>query len=298
MAEILDGNAIAASIKAEIKQKIDKARDQATENSIIYSPPCLAVVLCSDDPASEIYVRKKREACAEVGINSFLIKPFEGGIKNWFDPMGHLLSTIDYLNNDKSVHGILVQLPLPDSLNKCRIFDAINPLKDVDVFSPTNVGLLLQGRPRFVPCTPQGIQELLTRSGIRLAGKQVAVINRSDIVGKPLSALLIQDHGEANATVVTCHDQTPPSRLKQVCLSSDIIVVAVGKAGFLTEDMVPNGGIVVDVGINRVGKKIVGDVDFKAVSNKASHISPVPGGVGPMTVTMLLKNTLLASCQN
>lgn len=285
MVQILDGNAIAATIRSEIKSEISERSRTA---------PCLAVVLCSNDPASEVYVRKKQEACAEVGINSFLIKPFQGGIENWFDPMGHLISTIRWLNEDHSVHGILVQLPLPKPLETPRVFDAINPLKDVDVFSPTNVGLLLQGRPRFVPCTPQGIQELLTRSGVRIAGKQVAIINRSDIVGKPLSALLVQDHGEANATVVTCHDQTPPERLKQVCLSSDIIVVAVGKAGFLTADMVPDGAVVVDVGINRIGKKIVGDADFEAVSQKASWISPVPGGVGPMTVTMLLRNTLMA----
>lgn len=285
MTQILDGNAIAATIRSEIKSEIAQRNRMA---------PCLAVVLCSNDPASEIYVRKKQEACAEVGINSFLIKPFQGGIENWFDPMGHLISTIKWLNEDNSVHGILVQLPLPKPLESSKIFDVINPLKDVDVFSPTNVGLLLQGRPRYVPCTPQAIQELLTRSGVQIAGKQVAIINRSDIVGKPLSALLVQDHGEANATVVTCHDQTPPERLKQVCLSSDIIVVAVGKAGFLTADMVPEGAVVVDVGINRVGKKIVGDTDFEAVSQKTSWISPVPGGVGPVVVSCLLKNTILA----
>lgn len=286
MAQILDGNSIAKTIRSEIKSEIERFNA---------SPPCLAVVLCSNDPASEIYVRKKQEACAEVGINSFLIKPFQGGIENWFDPMGHLISTIEWLNQDHSVNGILVQLPLPVQLENSRVFDAINPLKDVDVFSPTNVGLLLQGRPRFVPCTPHGVQELLMRSGLQIAGRQVAIINRSDIVGKPLSALLVQDHGgKANATVVTCHDQTPPDRLKQVCLASDIIVVAVGKPGFLTADMVPDGAIVVDVGINRVGGKIVGDADFEPVSQKASWISPVPGGVGPMTVTMLLKNTLLA----
>jgi methylenetetrahydrofolate dehydrogenase (NADP+)/methenyltetrahydrofolate cyclohydrolase len=287
MVQILDGNSIAATIRSEIKEKI-------VDRSGTRTPPCLAVLLCSEDPASEIYVRKKQEACAEVGINSFLIKPFSGGIENWLSPMGHLLSTIKWLNEDASVDGILVQLPLPKQLSPQLVFDTINPLKDVDVFSPENVGLLLQGRPRFVPCTPQGIQELLIRSGVEIAGKQVAIINRSDIVGKPLSALLIQDQIEANATVVTCHDRTPPERLKQVCLSSDIIVVAVGKPGFLTADLVPEGAVVVDVGINRIGKKIVGDVDFASVSPKCSWISPVPGGVGPMTVTMLLRNTLLA----
>lgn len=282
VARILDGTRIAAQIRAEIKGEV-----------ICGPSPHLAVVLCSDDPASQVYVRKKQEACAEVGIGSFLIRPFEGGIENWPTPMAHLLSTIKYLNEDPAINGILVQLPLPAPLDHHTVFDAINPLKDVDVFSPTNVGLLLQGRPRFVPCTPRAIQQLLARSGVRITGRQVAIINRSDIVGKPLSALLIQDQVEANATVVTCHDRTPPERLKQICLSSDIIVVAVGKAGFLTPDMVPEGAVVVDVGINRVGKQIVGDVD-SGVAEKASWISPVPGGVGPLTVTMLLKNTLKA----
>lgn len=286
MVQILDGVAIAKAIRSEIQQKI-------SGRGPIGPKPCLAVVLCSDDPASEIYVNKKREACLEVGINSLLIRPFEGGIENWFDPMGHLLSTIEWLNEDRSVHGILVQLPLPSCLDQRTVFDNINPVKDVDVFSPTNVGLLLQGRPRFIPCTPQGIQELLTRSGVQIAGKQVAIINRSDIVGKPLGALLIQDHGEANATVVTCHDHTPPDRLKQVCLSSDIIVVAVGKPNFLTADMVPEGAVVVDVGINRVDKKVVGDV-HPDVHAKVAAYSPVPGGVGPCTVACLLKNTLKA----
>lgn len=298
MAQILDGNATATRIRAEIKSDVQKMVGRDLGGGYVERtghPPCLAVILCTDDPASQIYVRKKQEACTEVGINSFLIKPFEGGIHNWMSPIGHLLSTIKWLNEDNSVHGILVQLPLPKEINPTLVFDRINPLKDVDVFSPENVGLLLQGRPRFVPCTPQGVQQLLTRNGIKIAGKQVAIINRSDIVGKPLSALLIQDHGEANATVVTCHDQTPPERLKRVCLSSEIIVVAVGQPGFLTADMVPEGAVVVDVGINRLeDKRIVGDADFEAVSKKASWISPVPGGVGPMTVTMLLKNTLQA----
>lgn len=288
MAQILDGNSIAKLIRSEIKSEIEKSN----------STPCLAMVLCSNDPASKIYVQKKQEACAEVGINSFLIKPFHSGIENCVDPMKHLISTIEQLNKDNSVNGILVQLPLPYPLENSKVFDVINPLKDVDVFSPTNVGLLLQGRPRFVPCTPNGIQELLTRSGIQIAGKQVAIINRSNIVGKPLSALLVQDHSNANATVITCHDQTPPDILKQICLSSDIIVVAVGKPGFLTPNMVNSEKIVIDVGINRVttpeGKsKIIGDV-ADGVSEIVKVISPVPGGCGPMTVVSLLKNVLKA----
>ncbi len=208
----------------------------------------------------------------------------------------HLLSSIKWLNEDKSVHGILVQLPLPSFINNFEIFDKIDPLKDVDVFNPTNVGLLLQGRPRFIPCTPAGIQELLYRNSIPIEGKKVAIINRSDIVGKPLNALLIQNNQQANATVTLCHDRTPPERLKQVCLAADIIVVAVGKPNFLTADLVPEGCVVIDVGINKLpdSKKIVGDVDFEAVSQKASWITKTPGGIGPMTIAMLLKNTVLA----
>lgn len=296
MPQILDGKKISAEIRQEIKEQIERNSGKGILN-FSSKPPCLAVVLCSDDPASQIYVKKKQEACAECGITSYLIKPFEGGIDRWSNPKKHLMATIDYLNDDPSVHGVLVQLPLPEQLDAREVFDRINPLKDVDVFSPTNVGLLLQGRPRFVPCTPQGIQELLTRSGIQIAGQKVAIINRSDIIGKPLSALLVQDHGQANATVFMCHDQTPPNRLKEVCLASDIIVVAVGIPGFLTPDMVlpSRGVVVVDVGINRCSetKKIVGDVN-PDVYPKTRAFSPVPGGVGPLTISSLLKNTLKA----
>lgn len=243
-----------------------------------------------------MYVTKKRKACEEVGIESRLMKLFPGGVGGWMDPMRVLLEHLDFLNNDRTVNGILVQLPLPKGLDQYRVFDRIDPKKDVDVFHPENVGLLLQGRQRFVSCTPAGIQELLARSGVEIAGKKVCIINRSDIVGKPLNALLVQNADNANATVCLCHDYTPAARLKEVCLRSDIIVVAVGKPNFLTADMVPEGAVVVDVGINRAPgqKKIVGDCDFDAVSEKASYISPVPGGVGPMTVAMLLKNTLMA----
>jgi methylenetetrahydrofolate dehydrogenase (NADP+)/methenyltetrahydrofolate cyclohydrolase len=301
-ASILDGIKISAQIRGEIKDKIDK-RSKAQPfryGALLIRPaPVLAMVLCTDDPASEIYVRRKREACEEVGITSYVLKPFEGGVSRWSNPMGHLLSTIDYLNNDKSINGILVQLPLPDKIDARRVFDAIDPGKDVDVLSPTNLGLLLQGRPRFVPCTPAGVQEILTRSGVTISGKKVCIINRSEIVGKPLHALLIQNNERANATVTLCHDHTPPARLKEVCLSSDIIVVAVGKPGFLTADMVATGSVVVDVGINRVpdSNKIVGDVDFESVSKNASWISPVPGGIGPLTVCMLMRNTLQAQIE-
>lgn len=306
-AKLLDGNETSAEIRAGIKAQLEKRREAGTflktpntHGVPIYTgpigPPCLAVVLCTEDPASSLYVKRKQDACKEVGITSYLVRPFEGGIENWTRPKDHLLATIDYLNRDSSVHGVLVQLPLPKGIDQYEVFDRIDPLKDVDVFNPVNVGLLLQGRPRFNPCTPAGIQELLTRHGIEIAGKKVCIINRSDVVGKPLHAMLIQNHDQANATVTLCHDRTPPSRLREACLVSDIIVVAVGKPGFLTADMVPAGAVVVDVGINRVegSKKIVGDSDFENVSKVAGWITPVPGGVGPMTVTMLLQNTLMA----
>lgn len=300
MANLLDGNALSATIRAEIKAELDRRSDVRWKlrrnDAHATPPPCLAVVLCSDDPASEIYVRRKQAACKEVGIHSTVIRPFDGGIENWTDPMGHLLKLLDWLNDDCSIHGILVQLPLPAGLDQYRVFDHLNPLKDVDVFHPENVGLLLQGRPRFVPCTPAAVRELLTRNGVAIEGKKVAIVNRSDVVGKPLKALLIQNNDQANATVTMCHDRTPPCLLRDVCRSADIIVVAVGKPGFLTADLVSDGAVVVDVGINRQegSKKIVGDVDFEPVARKASWISPVPGGVGPMTVTMLLRNTIAA----
>ena len=294
MPQILDGKTIAAEIRAEIKDKLDNCKKSSTEYPCWdYTPPCLAVVLCDDNSASEIYVRRKREACAEVGINSYLLQPFEGGVKNWRNPKSHLLGLIDFLNQNSSVHGILVQLPLPKEIDCYTVFDRISPDKDVDVLNPVNVGLLVQNRPRFIPCTPRGIQELLSRSGIEIAGKKVAVINRSDVVGRPLSAMLSQDDGKANATVTVCHDHTPSDTLREVCLASDVIVVAVGERNFLTADMVTENSVVVDVGVNREpgSKKIYGDVDFPAVSPIVKAITPVPGGVGPMTVAMLLHNT-------
>ncbi len=298
--KILNGNYISAEIRNEMKVMLAARRSPLmpyhyNKPRLPSIPPTLAVVLCSDDPASRVYVKKKVEACVEVGINSFVLQPFENGIKNWSDPREHLIKTIDCLNSDINVHGILIQLPLPKELNvsNYEIFDRIDPLKDVDVFNPVNTGLLLQGRPRFIPCTPHGIQELLTRSGVKIDGKKVAIINRSDVVGKPLKALLIQDKEEANATVTICHDRTPPQLLQDVCQSADIIVVAVGKPNFITPNMVNKTTVLVDVGINRVDGKIVGDVRSDVYDIVAAY-SPVPGGVGPMTVTMLLHNTMEA----
>lgn len=287
MTQILDGKAVAAEIKSELKSQM---------SSQLNRPICLAVVLCTDNPASRLYVQMKRQACEDVGITSLLIEPFQGGVEKYDNPEQHLLSTIEWLNNDPSVHGILVQLPLPDVIDTFKIFDKIHPYKDVDVFNPVNVGLLMQNRPRFIPCTPHGVQELLYRSGVEIAGKSVVIINRSDIVGKPLSALLMQDDGtKANATVKVCHDRTPPEMLQEVCLNSDIIVVAVGKRGFLTPDMVSERSIVVDVGINRIpnSKKICGDC-AEGVFGKVAAQSLVPGGCGPMTIVCLLKNTFKA----
>jgi len=272
---ILDGAAIAKQISQQLKDKIARR-----------TPPSLAVILCSGDQASKIYVAKKTEACNRIGIKSKVIETKAGP---------GLFNILDHLNQDPAIDGIMVQLPLPRDcgISNHEIFDRINPLKDVDVFNPVNVGLLLQGRPRFVPCTPHAIQELLVRSGIAVAGKKVAIINRSDVVGKPLKALLIQDNEEANATVTICHDRTPPGLLRDVCQTADIIVVAVGIAGFITPELVNNRSIVVDVGINRIGKKIVGDVRADVYPLVAAY-SPVPGGVGPLTVAMLMHNTIEA----
>ena len=290
MAKILDGIAVSKKLREKLKYRLDEWYPE------LYKRPqiCLAVILCSDDPASEVYVRHKQRACEEVGITSVLLKPFEGGIKNYSNPQAHLMGMIDWLNEDPNIHGILVQLPLPTlDINQQAVFDRINPLKDVDVFNPTNVGLLMQGRPRFVPCTPHAVQELLHHSGYDLDGKSVCIINRSDIVGKPLSALLVHDGIKANATVKVCHDHTPPEVLANECKNSDVIVVAVGKQNFLTPDMVGEHSIVVDVGINRIkgSKKICGDC-HEGIYDIVQAYSPVPGGVGPVTVTMLLHNTI------
>ncbi len=296
MAElILDGVSLSQLIKTQIARNI---RFRGSKLSEPTEAPCLAVVSCSNSSASRVYAKKMTKSCDEVGITSLLVQPFEGGIIKWSHPKEHLLSTIDWLNNDPAIHGILVQLPLnepncPNYINQNDVFDKLNPLKDVDVLSPINAGLLSQGRPRFIPCTPQAIQKLLTHHNITIAGKRVVIINRSDIVGKPLSSLLIQDNNSANATVCVCHDNTSEKHLKEICLNSDIIVVAVGCPNFLTKDMVHDKSIIIDVGINEVDGKIVGDV-AKDAAEKAYAISPVPGGVGPMTVAMLLENTVAA----
>lgn len=279
--KLIDGKSIAAGIRERLRQEVRNFRSQTGVQ------PTLVALLVGDNPASQIYVNKKMQAADEVGILSYKVQATSD--------VDDIQNQIRRLNNDDSVHGYIIQLPLPDGLDPLPFFSRIDPFKDVDVFHPENVGLLVQGRPRFKPCTPHGIQVMLHRSGIQVAGKKVVIINRSNVVGKPLSSMLIQDNDEyANATVTVCHDQTPPGLLKQISLGADIVVVAVGKPGFLTPDMVAEGAVVVDVGITRLNGKILGDCD-PGVAEKAGWLTPVPGGVGPLTVAMLLENTLAAA---
>jgi len=275
MAEIIDGKKVSEHIRSQIAEGVEKLKQ---ETGIT---PGLAAVLVGDDPASEIYVRNKRGACSNAGIYSEEHKlPLETTEEE-------LLTLVDKLNNDPKIHGILVQLPLPDHINVTRVLRAVSPLKDVDGFHPYNVGLLVEGNPRFIPCTPHGIIKMLEFYNIDISGKQVVVVGRSNIVGKPVSMLLLHRH----ATVTVCHSRTKP--LDEVTRRADILVAAIGRANFITADMVKEGAVVVDVGINRNEEgKLTGDVDFEAVSQKASYITPVPGGVGPMTISMLLWNTL------
>ena len=278
---LIDGNAIAADIRKELRQRV--AEYKATTGIT----PTLVALMVGNNPASQIYVKKKIAACNEVGILAYRVESNEDE--------DDLRTHIRRLNNDDSVHGYILQLPLPPGWKPDRYFSDFNPYKDVDVFHPENVGLLVQGRPRFRPCTPHGIQVMLHRSGIKVAGKKVVVINRSNVVGKPLSSMLIQECDDyANATVTVCHDRTPPDLLKSITQTADIVIVAVGKPGFLTPDMIRPGAGVVDVGISRVGNKVLGDAD-PGIRQVAGWLTPVPGGCGPLTVCMLLENTLAAA---
>lgn len=275
MAEIIDGKKVSEHIRAEIAQGVEKLKE---EKGIT---PGLAAVLVGDDPASEIYVRNKRKACASAGMYSEEHKlPAETTEQE-------LLNLVDRLNNDPNIHGILVQLPLPDHIDETAVLRAVTPFKDVDGFHPFNVGLLVEGNPRFISCTPHGIIKMLEFYNIDITGKEAVIVGRSNIVGKPVSMLLLHRH----ATVTVCHSRTKP--LEEVTKRADILVAAIGRANFITADMVKDGAVVIDVGINRNEEgKLTGDVDFDAVSQKASYITPVPGGVGPMTISMLLWNTL------
>ncbi|MFP6751703.1 MAG: bifunctional methylenetetrahydrofolate dehydrogenase/methenyltetrahydrofolate cyclohydrolase FolD [Pirellulaceae bacterium] len=285
-ARVLDGKAIADQIQSEL------AEEMASFIQDSGFVPCLAAVLVGEDAASQVYVRNKQRACQRVGIDSKLHQLPDDTSEE------ELLELIARLNKDHTIHGILVQLPLPDGISTVRVLDAVHPLKDVDAFHPENVGRISQGRPRFLPCTPHGIQQLLSRSDIPVAGKHAVVVGRSDIVGKPLAMLLAQRDSTrgpeaANATVTICHSRT--AELPTVTRSADILVAAIGRAGFITAEMVKPGAVVIDVGINRSEEGLVGDVDFAAVSEVAGAITPVPGGVGPLTVTMLMYNTLEAA---
>ncbi|MBL8870449.1 MAG: bifunctional methylenetetrahydrofolate dehydrogenase/methenyltetrahydrofolate cyclohydrolase FolD [Planctomycetaceae bacterium] len=287
-AMILDGKAVALQIQAEIAAEVTQFR-QAT--GVV---PCLVAVLVGDNPASEVYVRNKQKTCEKVGMTSRLER-----LPSSARPE-ELLQLIGRLNADVSVHGILVQLPLPTGWDTNQVLDAVSPAKDVDAFGPENVGLICQGRPRFLPCTPHGVLQLLARYNIEVSGKHAVVVGRSDIVGKPLAMLLMQRTGPvgdkvANATVTVCHSQT--KNLAEVTQQADILIVAIGRANAIKKEHVKAGAVVIDVGINRIDTGIVGDVDFESVSSVASAITPVPGGVGPLTIAMLLKNTLTAAMQ-
>lgn len=278
MAKIIDGKAISSQIREEIAQKVKEY------NAKTGQLPGLAVVIVGENPASQVYVRNKKKACEQVGFNSWVYEMPEDTTQE------ELNALIDKLNNDNGVHGILVQLPLPKHLDEEQVILRIRPDKDVDAFHPYNVGRITIGNPKFLPCTPAGIMELLHRSNIEISGKECVVIGRSNIVGKPMALLLLSENG----TVTVCHSRTRD--LKEVCKRADILVVAIGKADFVTADMVKEGAVVIDVGMNRNAEaKLTGDVDFASVSEVASYITPVPGGVGPMTITMLLQNTLRAS---
>ncbi len=280
-AEILDGKKLAQQIRAELTEE---TIEFIQNNGVV---PCLAAVLVGNDPASEVYVRNKRNACEAVGIDSQLHR-LAGDTSS-----DDLLKLIAKLNKDDAVHGILVQLPLPSQIDTTRVLSAVSPAKDVDAFHPENVGRLVQGRPRFLPCTPQGVQQILIRNGIETAGQHVVVLGRSDIVGRPLSIMLSQRGPGGDATVTLCHSRTP--NLAEITKTADILVVAIGKPQFVKANMVKPGAVVIDVGINRVERGLVGDVDFAAVREIAGAITPVPGGIGPLTIAMLLKNTLVAA---
>ncbi len=273
MAQIIDGKAISAKVKEEVKAEVE--RDGLNVG--------LAVVIVGDDPASRVYVNNKKKACEFCGIKSFeYALPEETTEKD-------LLDLVDTLNADKNVNGILVQLPLPKHLDEKKVIERISPLKDVDAFHEQNVGKIMIGNYAFLPCTPAGCMELIHSTGTTVAGKECVVIGRSNIVGKPMAMLLLHENG----TVTVCHSKT--KNLAEVCRRADILVAAVGRPNFVTADMVKDGAVVIDVGINRLDTgKLCGDVKFDEVSEKAGYITPVPGGVGPMTIAMLMKNTVTA----
>lgn len=277
MATILSGKEVSAKIKERMKTEVNELKAKGLT-------PGLAVIIVGDDPASKVYVGRKEAMCAELGIYS------EKYALPADTTQEDLTALVKRLNNEPSIHGILVQLPLPAHLDEKAIINTISPEKDVDAFHPVNVGKIMIGDYDFVPCTPAGIMELIAESGVEIEGKRCVVIGRSNIVGKPMSMLLLHKNG----TVTTCHSKTV--NIKEITASADILVAAVGRAGFVTADMVKSGAVVIDVGMNRLKDgRLVGDVDFESVAKVAGAITPVPGGVGPMTISMLMKNTLTAA---
>ena len=277
-AQLIDGKLISAEIKAEAAEEAAALKEQGIE-------PCLAVVLVGDNSASKVYVSNKQKACEAVGIKSVSHVLPEATTEE------ELLKLIDELNADKSVHGILVQMPVPKHIDDRKVIMAISPDKDVDCFHPVNVGYLHTGAKGFLPCTPAGIIELIKRSGHSIAGKNCVVIGRSNIVGKPVAMLLMQENG----TVTICHSKT--KNLKEICKRADILVCAIGQPKFFNEEYVKDGAVVIDVGIHRVDNKMCGDVDFDAVKDKVYAITPVPGGVGPMTVASLMDNVVYSAME-
>ena len=286
-AQIISGTEIAKQIREGLKQEIAELKEK---HNLI---PGLATILVGEDPASQVYVGAKEKTSLALGIYSERLDlPADTSQEK-------LLSLIDKLNKDPKIHGILVQLPLPKHINETRVLYTVDPKKDVDGFHPVNVGKLMIGEPDYLPCTPHGIQQLLIRSGVKIEGAEVVIVGRSNIVGKPIANILLQKKEGANATVTVCHTRTRDISLHTK--RADILIVAAGKPKAITADMVKEGVVVIDVGVNRVGKTpegkaiLVGDVDFDAVKEKAKAITPVPGGVGPMTITMLMLNTVKAA---
>jgi methylenetetrahydrofolate dehydrogenase (NADP+) / methenyltetrahydrofolate cyclohydrolase len=285
-AQLLDGKALSQQIQAELADKV--AAFRASSGLV----PKLTVVLVGEDAASQVYVRNKHRACERVGMLSEVYRLPDSTSQE------ELLGLIDRLNADPSVHGILVQLPLPQQISEQAVLDSVHPLKDVDAFHAENVGLISQGRPRFLPCTPHGVMQILHRTGHSTAGKEVVIVGRSEIVGKPLAAMLVQRNSHlgpdvVNATVTVCHSRT--ADLPAITRRADVLIVAIGKPRFVTAPMVKPGAIVIDVGINRTDDGLCGDVDFAGVRQVAAALTPVPGGVGPLTIAMLLENTLTAA---
>ena len=277
MSKIISGKEISLAVKERVAEQVKEMKKDGIE-------PCLAVILVGDDPASRVYVNNKKKACEFCGIRSLeYLLPADA-------TQEELNLLVEKLNNDKSVNGILCQLPLPKHLNEKEVLNLIKPEKDVDAFHPENVGHIMIGDYNFLPCTPAGIMEMLRFEGIDLDGKHCVIIGRSNIVGKPMAMLMLKE----NATVTVCHSHT--KNLKEIVAQADVVVAAVGKAGFVTADMIKDGAVVIDVGINRnEDGKLCGDVDFDACKKKASYITPVPGGVGPMTIATLMQNTIAAA---